>query len=125
MTDDTEIRRIELTAKEACPDRKMCFEAVDGQAPPMRPGVTAILFLHNPLDNSEQHDAHITSATQAADDHDGTPTDGAIVSTADLEPGDSDQVRFTVPDVDGLYIWCSVPGHELAGMWLELPVIRA
>lgn len=125
MTDDTEIRRIELTAQEDCPDRKMCFEAVEGQAPAMRPGVTAILFLHNPLGNSEQHDAHITSAARAAEDHDGTSTDEALASTATLDPGGSDEVRFTVPDVDGLYIWCSVPGHEPGGMWLELPVIRA
>lgn len=103
-------------------DQKVdCFRVVNGSLN----GFVQGMRVHVQLDNvgSNPHNVFVTTSDQADDNNVDTPADAAINSSETIDPGQSANLTFTVPDdAMGLYFWCDVDGHETLGMWLNATV---
>lgn len=119
---------IALEAGEAgdCPDGSYCFKVLSGDLSKVTGGTSVELTLENPSGNGISHNAHVTQLSNAAENHEDTPTSAAYANTTDVSPGNSATINFTVPDgVDSSYIWCDIVGHESGGMWLKVGAAAA
>ncbi len=113
---DSTTVEITATAVEGdCGDRTYCWE-ID-QSGPFQPGDTLEITVVNPGSNSQQHNFYLMNGTPEQEGG-GTDGDDAEWSTEDLSPGDEEMLTVTVAqDVDELYYWCDIGGHETLGMW--------
>lgn len=73
---------------------------------------------HHDDEDATQENHRTSDENEASGGH----TEGSGGHEAHLvPPGESRTMTFTVPeDAEGVYLWCSVPGHEEAGMANEL-----
>lgn len=106
-------------------DQKVdCFRVTNGSLDGFVQGMRVHVMLENVGDNP--HNAYVTTSSEADSNHADTPADAAINNSDTIDPGQSTNLTFTVPeDASGLYFWCDVGGHETLGMWLESSVEEA
>ncbi len=50
------------------------------------------------------------------------PRAATIRLSQGLESGQQDDIRFVADKAESFLIWCAVPGHGLAGMWIRFAV---
>lgn len=73
----------------------------------------------NESGHDDPHDAEASSEEDHRDDGHGEMSAGGHADHL-VPPGGQRTITFTVPqDAQGIYLWCSLPGHEEAGMWEE------
>lgn len=117
---------LEADDGESCTsDQKIdCFRVTNGSLDGFVQGMRVHVMLENVGDNP--HNVYVTTSDQADDNNVDTPADAAINDSDTIDPGQSTNLTFTVPeDASGLYLWCEVGGHETLGMWLESSVEEA
>lgn len=107
-----------VSAKESgCPEpRSFCFDA--GADPVVPAGEPVTLVLKN--QGTTLHELVAVPADAADPAHAATPEDDAYGAVEDVEPGTEDSAEVTFPaNVDRVYFYCALPGHEQLGMWFE------
>lgn len=117
---------IEADDGDSCAsDQKIdCFRVTNGSLDAFVQGMRVHVMLENVGDNP--HNIYVTTSDQADGNNVDTPADAAINNSDTIDPGQSTNLTFTVPeDASGLYFWCDVGGHETLGMWLEASVEEA
>lgn len=102
-----------------CKGASFCFKVTAGSLDNLSPGDEATIRFTN--DGNAIHNLHVTTSDKADASHKATPLGARIAGTADqVAPGESESFTFTVPSgATGIYIWCSIEGHEQYGMWLQ------
>lgn len=105
-----------------CQDGRLCFQT-DGTPDELSPGENLTVTFENRANAS--HSAHVTTISESNASHEDTPRSAAFASVGPIGPNETENVTFTVPDADALYIWCDEGDHEAAGMWAEVPVSSA
>lgn len=104
-----------VEAKESGCVETYCWE-FEGDTDAIDAGATVEITVRNPNSNSANHNFFIKEGSGAQGGTD--PGSDTLASTDDLAPGEEETLRFTVPDdVDELYYWCDVAGHESLGMF--------
>lgn len=117
---------LEADDGESCTsDQKVdCFRVTNGSLDGFVQGMRVHVMLENVGDNP--HNLYVTTSDQADGNNVDTPADAAINNSDTLDPGQSTNLTFTVPeDASGLYFWCDIDGHETLGMWLNASVEEA
>lgn len=119
----------DLRAEDARPGSGAAGEPADpGEAagpPAERPTVSGTLELGEFAVTSDLKEVPAWAEVTLVVTNKGTIAHDARVGddgTAMLDPGASETVTFEAPGSGALVIACSVPGHESAGMKLEIPV---
>lgn len=109
---------ITLEAVEGdCGDDSFCWSVAHGSLDSLQPGATVTIEVVNPEENGAEHNLHVADLADASEGE-GTDASVAFAMTGDLMPGESETITVTVPDdVDGVYLWCDIPGHEESGMY--------
>lgn len=106
--------------ESGCPSGKTyCFKETSGNLANVRPGsVVKVTFTNK---GATPHEVTVVDYADRNPDHKSTPRNGSLgASERNMAGGATDDFEFTVPaDATGIYLWCSVPGHEQLGMWLE------
>lgn len=120
---DGDPKQVTLVARESgCPDGKtFCFE-VEERPSSLSPGDEVNLTFQNPSHNRGSHNVHVTTNDSADPAHQDTAASEAIANTSTIDPGETARTNFTVPDAEGLYLWCDETGHEASGMWTSFSI---
>lgn len=109
---------VEITAtalEGGCGDRTFCWETDASGS--FQPGDTLEITVVNAESNSQQHNLYLMNGTP---EQEGGGTDPAEAgwNTDDLAPGEEETLTLTVgQDVEELYYWCDIGGHENLGMY--------
>jgi len=106
--------------ESGCPSGKTyCFKETSGNLDDVQPGsVVKVTFTNK---GTTPHEVTVVDYADRNPEHRNTPRNDSLGASERNMAGDAtDEFEFTVPsDATGLYLWCSVPGHEQLGMWLE------
>ncbi|MHB8632833.1 MAG: cupredoxin domain-containing protein [Thermoplasmatota archaeon] len=97
-----------------------CFVVTEGRLSDLSAGAHGSITFTNR--GQVNHEIHLMAATDADPTHTGTDESLAFATSPDdMPPGASVTFNFTVPrNAAAVYIFCAAPGHEAAGMWMQI-----